>query len=376
MKRIGAIAVLLSALAAATVAWGGHELPIYLSFYPHEIEIRTLAPEQAPTALLNARIHAYVGQGARFFGAQPDVIGSVESLGSFVMVRVNPQSPLARDEQSMCAAAKFVVRQVAKDDVVFHPYPVTPLHGDYLYHVDLAEAAKARFTSAPETPSVPDLKVKATGSAAQPHPAWSTQAADWDVEVFDVDAANLVVASTRATNGWIAPPWIKTGWFHAEHLLADSVSDPAQKDRADADFRRLTAGDFKDLPERVNLERDLVTSLTAGCRTIVAGYTVKREYFNTEFSAGIENIGYDSIAGLHSPMFIRTAKLKDFPWNGWLRLGINARPTAAWNPIAGMTDPISGLLWSAMADPALLPSPYDAGWMLNRIADLPTNQAQ
>jgi hypothetical protein len=29
-----------------------------------------------------------------------------------------------------------------------------------------------------------------------------------------------------------------------------------------------------------------------------------------------------------------------------------------------------------MADPALLPSPYDAGWMLNRIADLPTNQAQ
>ena len=75
-------------------------------------------------------------------------------------------------------------------------------------------------------------------------------------------------------------------------------------------------------------------------------------------------------------MFIRTVKLKDFPWNGWLRLGINARPTAAWNPIAGMTDPISGLMWSAMADPALLPSPYDAGWMLNRIADLPTNQAQ
>ena len=248
MKRIGAIAVLLSALAAATVAWGGHELPIYPSFYPHEIEIQTIAPEQAPAALLNARIHAYVGQGARFSGAQPDVIGSVESLGSFVMVRVNPQSPLARDERSTCAAAKFVVREVAKDDVVFHPYPVTPLHGDYLYHVDLAEAAKARFTSAPEAPPVPNLKVKATGSVAQTHPAWSTQAADWDVEVFDVDAANLVVASTRATNGWIAPPWIKTGWFHAEHLLADSVERPCAEGSRRRRFSAPHGGRFQGSP--------------------------------------------------------------------------------------------------------------------------------
>jgi hypothetical protein len=71
-------------------------------------------------------------------------------------------------------------------------------------------------------------------------------------------------------------------------------------------------------------------------------------------------------------MFVRTAKLKDFPWNGWLRLGIEDKPDATWNPIAGMTDPFGTLMWSAVGDPALLPSPYDAGWMLNRIADLPT----
>ena len=155
--------------------------------------------------------------------------------------------------------------------------------------------------------------------------------------------------------------------------MADAVSDPAQKERADADFQRLTGGDFQDLTERVNLERDLVTLLTAGCRTVVAGYTLKHEYFNTEFSAGVENIGYDSITGLHSPMFLRTVKLKDFPWNGWLGLGINAAPSSAWNPIGGMTDPFGRLMWAAIGDPALLPSPYDAGWMLNRIADLPTN---
>jgi hypothetical protein len=373
MKRTGAFTVLFCASAAVTVAWGGHELPIYPSFYPDEIDIRTLAPDQAPAAMLNAKIHAFVGGEVRFPHA-PDVIGTVESLGSIVMVRVSSQSPLARDEQSTCAAVQSVAREVAKGDVLLHPYPVTPLHGDYLYHFDLAEAAKARFTDASEALPIRGLKVKATGTAIHTHAEWSGQTINWDVEVFDVDAADLVASSTRASNGWLAPPWVKAGWFHAERLLADAIGDAAQKARADDDFRRLTGGDFKDLSERVNLERDLVTLLTAGCRTVVTGYTLKHEYFNAEYSAGIENIGYDSIAGLHSPMFLRTVKLKDFPWNGWLRLGIDATATAAWNPIGGMTDPFGRLMWSAMGDPALLPAPYDAGWMLNRIANLPANQ--
>ena len=62
--------------------------------------------------------------------------------------------------------------------------------------------------------------------------------------------------------------------------------------------------------------------LTAGCRAMVAGYTVKREHFNASFSDGIENIAYDALEGLNSPMFMRTVKLKDFPWNGWLKLGL------------------------------------------------------
>jgi hypothetical protein len=51
-------------------------------------------------------------------------------------------------------------------------------------------------------------------------------------------------------------------------------------------------------------------------------------------------------------------------------LGIDGRPGSAWNPIAGFDDDFGRLLWSAVGDPALLPAPYDAGWMLNRIADV------
>ena len=378
MKGFCTFVVLLIAAALVTVARGGHEVPIYPSFYPHEIEIRTLAREQAADALLKADIHAYVGPPPRFAGPLPDSIRTVESLGSFVVVRVNPESPPARDDASACSVAvKRVVRDLAgkPGEFIFHPYPVTPFHGDYLHHADLAEAAKARYSDIATEPSaaVSTLKIRASGRLAQSHPDWSAQDADWDAEVIEIDAAELVASATLAVNGWLAPPWVRTGWFHAERLLAGTINDTATKQHIEADLQRLTTSDFHDVAERINLERDLVTSLTAGCRNVVAGYTVKREYFNAEFSAGIENVGYDAIEGLQSPMFIRTVKLKDFPWNGWLALGIDAQPKAAWNPIGGMNDRFGRLMWFAVGDPALIPSPYEAGWMLNRIADIPPN---
>jgi hypothetical protein len=138
----------------------------------------------------------------------------------------------------------------------------------------------------------------------------------------------------------------------------------------DADLGRLQSGDVADPAERANLERDLLRRLTAGCRGAVAGYTVKREYFNASFSDGIENIAFDALDGFNSPMFLRTVKLKDFPWNGWLKLGTAALPKAAWNPIGGFTDDFGRLMWSAIGDPAAIPSPYDQGWILNRISEV------
>jgi hypothetical protein len=58
MKGLGRYAVPLCAAAAVTVAWGGHELPVYPSFYPHEIEIKSLAPEQAASELRDGKIQA------------------------------------------------------------------------------------------------------------------------------------------------------------------------------------------------------------------------------------------------------------------------------------------------------------------------------
>jgi len=377
MKGLAAFAVVLVAVVVTSAARGGHEFPVYPGYYPHEIRIETIPPEQAAGLLLQNKIQAYIGPEPRFAGAVPESLRAVESLGSFVIVRVNPQSPLARTEASACAATRTVIRDIAKRraEWMFHPYPVTPFHGDYLYHVDLAEAAKSRLVSNAGDASAPlvrSLRVRATSALARSlvRPDWFTQRPEWDVAIEEASAADLVASSTMAVNGWLGPPGVRTGWFHAARLLASSVDDAGTRERVQADLRRLESGAYDGAVERINLERELVAALAAGCHALIAGYTVKREYISIEYSAGIENIGFDSMTGLNSPIFIRTVKLKDFPWNGWLSLGIDARPASAWNPVAGFTDAFGRLMWSAVGDPALLPSPNDAGWMLNRISDV------
>jgi hypothetical protein len=366
--------VLAALLVTLGVARGGHELPVYPSYYPHEIAIETTPPERAADLLRDATLHAYLGPEPRFPSAVPVSLRAVETLGSFVIVRINP----AYDERSACAVVETIAQDMAdKTGFVFHPYPVTPLHGDYLYHVDRAEAAKAQLLRAP-APSPPrNLRVKASGALADlVRPERRATLPDWDAAVEEVDAAELVAASATSLNGWRGPPWVKSGWFHAERMLADATDDAEAKHRTGAMAQRLEAGDYRDAVERVNLERELVGTFTGGCRKRVAGYTVKRQYFSTEFTNGIENIGFDSIEGLNSPIFLRTVKLKDFPWNGWLKLGIDGRPEAAWNPIGGFTDGFGRLLWSAIGDPALFFAPYDSGWMLNRIADVQSNSSR
>ena len=345
-RRIVAIAS-AAATFAGTMAWAGHELPIYPSYYPHEVNIHTVPPELALEVIEQGQIQAYVG-AAPPPAALPASVGAVESLGSFIVVTVKPGSP-----GDPCAVTAAAIEELARrgGDFVFHPYPVTPFHGDYLYHADLAAGAKELWSS----------RIKTTPQS---------QTRQGDVAVTAIDASVLQAHAMAVVNGWIGPPWLRQGWFQADVLLGDALIDLQTKTRSAADFARLTAGDYEDAAERINLERDLVELLSSGCQKTVAGYTVRRNYFNDDYSAGIENVAYDAISGFASPMFLRTAKLKDFPWNGWLELGTGARPTAAWNPVAGFTDDFGRLMRSALGDPAVLPAPNDSGWTINRIADV------
>lgn len=364
--------ILATALLVASVARSGHEQSVYPSYYPHEIEIAAMAPQRAAALLTAGKLHAYVGGTPQFASTPSKDIGSVESLGSFVIVRLNPQSAIAKDEASACAAAARIVRDMGArgSGVIVHPYPVTPFHGDYLNHADRAEAAQRRLLAAPSLPD--SLKVRAAGNLARSlvRPDWLTEANSWDVAVEEVTASDLVAESIVALNGWLGPRWVRLGWYQAYRLLGASIPEQGHKQEVNAAAARLQTAAYEGAVERINLERELVRLLSSSCRTMVAGYTVKREYFNAGFSTGIENLSFDALEGFASPMFLRTVKLKDFPWNGWLQLGLEGRPVSAWNPIGGFTDPFGGLIWFAIGDTAAIPTPNDATWTLNRISDV------
>ena len=100
VKPLSLLAALAATLAIATVGRGGHELPMYPSYYPHEIAIETIPPERAAPLLLENKIQAYLGPQPRFSGDVPVSIRAVESLGSFVIVLRNPASSTSHTRRS------------------------------------------------------------------------------------------------------------------------------------------------------------------------------------------------------------------------------------------------------------------------------------
>ena len=153
---------------------------------------RRSLPTARPTRCATARSRPMSDSGLRFAGAPPAEVRAIELLGSFVTVRVNPDSALARDEASACAAVKAIVRELARrqSDVILHPYPVTPLHGDYLHHVDLAAAAKARLSGRRCAGSATSRSRRAA-ALRRAIRTGRRRDADWDVEVVEVGAAEL-----------------------------------------------------------------------------------------------------------------------------------------------------------------------------------------
>lgn len=356
---LGALALLLSVPAEA-----GHELPFYPSFYPQEIRIEALEPGLAAAQLRSGTLHAYLGADPFGGGRLPANVGAVESLGTSVVITVNPAAPEGRTRESRCETLHRAARALgAAPGFVAHPYPITPFHRDFLEHFDLIQAHRAEVTGVREVPGAP-LRLRAKGALARRLVGARAvpDGGSWDALVEEIEPAE-----TPAWNGWLAPPWLKSGWAHAHRLLAPALTDAAARKEADLLFQRLAAGAPADRGEAVEAGRRLVARLLAECARMPAGYAVRREAYSAEFSAGIENVAHDSQAGLASHIFVRTAKLKDFPWNGWLRVGLAGRAQAAWNPLGGFTDPAGRLLWAALGDPALLPAPAGEGWIGNRV---------
>src|SRR5262249_28278268 len=160
-------------------------------------------------------------------------IRAIESLGSFIIVRVNPDSARARGDASACAVVRTVMRALAaQGNFIPHPYPVTPFHGDYLHHADLAAAAMPR--SSIGQPPIADIKPEARAPLEQSNRDCAPGEAVGDGECDEVGAAGLVVPAMFSGSGGPAPPGVRPGCSHADRLLADAPAAPAARERIES----------------------------------------------------------------------------------------------------------------------------------------------
>jgi hypothetical protein len=366
-RRAFLVATLAASLFPALPARAGHEFPFYASYYPQEITLSVLAPSAAPPKFAVGALHAYLGADPFAGRPLPATIARVESIAAYVVVSLNPAARFAGDAGARCLAARSVAAAIAPaPGYRAYPYPVTPYHPDYLQHADLAAAAAAvpgaAWTGTP-------LRVRAAPGAATAlvPSALRTSGSDWDAAVELAEVSALWAQEAVGPNGGVGVPWLKAGWHQAYLVLRDGAQDAGARSRIDSLHARLVSDAGMPEPERLTLERELVSLLGSGCERVVAGYTLRAEPLNQDYSGGVENVAYDAQAGLGSAIFPRTVKLKDFPWNGWLTVGVPERASAAWNPVAGFTDPAGRLLWLALGDSAFFPAPHGAGWIPNRV---------
>jgi hypothetical protein len=359
VKPTRALFVVLAAVVLfAAAVEAGHEITFYPSYYPQEIAVRFTQPATAATLLRQNKIHAYAGHDPFAGGAIPAYVRWAESLRAFVVLTFPRPAGAFAEREARCAAGAAVARALGeRAPFVSYPYPVTPYHDDYVAHVDLVQQARERPAGA-----LPRVRAAGALAAALATAGVPRAGADADAILEEVELSALLAGVETRLLGWTGPPWLKEGWYHAWLLQSTATARKA----AEEAFRRRTDGGWSSVAERLNLERRVVAQLTADCQRVVLGYTLRREPLNNEYSEGIENVAADAQAGLASPIFVRTVKLKDFPWNGWLRVAVAGPPRAAWNPVAGFGDVVGRMVWAAVGDPALLLDPDNGRFVANR----------
>ena len=82
---------------------------------------------------------------------------------------------------------------------------------------------------------------------------------DWDATLEEIDAETLVAPLGLYLDGWLGPPWLKEGWYHAYLLAAGALNDAPARQAAEALYRRLVAGAFDSRTTRIELERQMVS---------------------------------------------------------------------------------------------------------------------
>ena len=186
MRRVLSSFLLIFSWLLLLPARAGHEMSYYPSFYPQEIRLEVVDPATAARRLQAHSLHAYLGGMPDFAGQVPAHVSAVSSLGSYLVLTFDGEAARLWPRAQRCSAAQAMLTTLSETTAtyVFHLYPVTPYHGDYLHHFDRVTAAQAETPYGSAAPPTP-LHVRARGTLATPlvQSQWPGGERQWDVTV-------------------------------------------------------------------------------------------------------------------------------------------------------------------------------------------------
>src|SRR5438046_9050922 len=112
-RTLFAIAFLSLSFLAVTSAEADHALPFNPSYYPHEIQIKTVGLTSAKKLLSNNSLHAYLGGDPFTIGAIPQHLGDAQSLGSYLVGNCDVTSESLNQREERCAGERPLDRRLA-----------------------------------------------------------------------------------------------------------------------------------------------------------------------------------------------------------------------------------------------------------------------
>lgn len=407
--------LLLTPLMLVQVALAGHENPFQFSFYPHEIrffkakpdEVTNLIYETTDTPVVKG-LHIYLEPLSYEENKQITSSKNIKSLKAIDKIytilinipseRTNPLSlyEFRRSILRYLVDREEISKNIAGSEPLF--IPITRFHAEYRYVVNIDNEIRSRWKYSenllrqsinkylevsgavyqdgkitirnkqvslsiysPKNDEIAlaissYIKEKLENIGFKIHTLdYKKEEADILINIYDYQ--NLTFYNLRNINGIYVGFEQYKGIFLASIIYHNIATQHDELFKASSlseqEYASLLQNFIKEGIEKSNEQPILLTY----------SYYV----YNDDFDQGIENMVRSPLTGPLTDVFYRTVKLRLFPWNGWLLVGLNTDKQTYYNPILGFDDAWGKHLWMAMSDSAVVFQPYNTSVEPNRV---------
>jgi len=413
------VLILIFLMLIPNVALAGHENPLQFSFYPHEVRFFKVKPDTDIVKMITETtdtptvkgMHIYLG-GINHEDAQKlknkgpiKLLNAIDRIYTiYVNTKQDETNPFSLEDFRKAFLRNIVDRfELASNIPSSEPLfiPITEYHSEYRYLVDLDKMFREewRYDERLVNSVLGDYlrisgakivngKIKSrngddiTIRIALPSGdetarrianyvveklekmgfnttllSYSGGQDEYHIAIRRYEYQDLTLNSLKNVNGIYIGLERYKGIYLASYIYGSVVRE----------YSRLFYGDALDEITYAKLLREFILKGVEDSAEQPVIMTYEYYLYNDDYDQGIENMARSPLTGPFSDVFYRTVKLKLFPWNGWLLVGLDEDRETAYNPVLGFNDKWGRNLWMMLSDPAVLLQPYNNSIEPNRV---------